>query len=237
MRVILQVLLRHKLLLCSLVLLCLVAIDSPPVSLHVLILPHHDLIRDRFPMFYERIPSSVREKVKTIYLFSPNHFFPDDVRISRSDSPVSQAKIDLDHGIQIHLPLISQYFPHAKVIPYLFTRHVTREELDHLLQELRRYQNNDSVFFIASVDFSHGLSFSQAMTQDDLTMEVIRQSNLDSVLRLQDESLDCPSCLYLAMQLSPLTTVTKEPIFHGNSAQFLSLSPNDPTTSYFVFAW
>lgn len=216
---------------------------TPPAILestrapHLLIMPHHDLIQDRFSKQYEQVPKIVRENTKTIYLFSPNHYFTEDIKIIRPDSALVESKIKKDHGVQIHLPLITHYFPNAKVIPYLFTRHVTREELDLLLKDLRRYQNDSSVFFIASVDFSHGLPISQAMTQDTLTMEMIKQHDLDSVLRLQDKSLDCPSCLYLALELFPPTEKSIIPLFHGNSAQFLQLSPDAVTTSYFVFAW
>lgn len=217
-----------------------------PVSPRALILPHHDVVIDLFPTFYTSIPENVRTAVTTLYVLSPNHYHPEDMHVIMKDFDQTletigvihdESRFPQEHGVNLHLPFIARYFPHAKVVPLLFTRYVSRQELDAVLHHLQDRESDSSVFFLASIDFSHDLTYSQSTKKDAQTLNIIRGKDPSEVLSLSDAYLDCPACLYLIQSLRNKQMASPTLVFHGNSAKYLHLSSDARTTSYFVIAW
>lgn len=225
-----------------------------------LVMPHHDLILEKFPNFYETLTKEERTKIKKIILLSPNHLQPERMQIVQRGTDVvlyDQTKIKVspllhptngvvtdnqvflkEHGVNIHLRFITKYFPEAELTTLLFTRNVTQRSLDEVVKTLNVEPNKPSTLIIASVDFSHYLSYSEAKQKDTQTLNVIYEGQAQEILQLNDDYLDCPACMYVLMSMMKSSAkTTPDLVFHGNSAQFLRLDPAAPTTSYFVLKW
>ncbi len=207
--------------------------SSPQLLPQAVILPHHDVLLDRFDDFYQNISANQGSTIKKIILLSPNHHQPDINYLVTDDTVVEG-----DHGATIHWPYIKQYFPHAEVENYLVTRNVPQDALDELTDRLNLEVQQQPTMILASVDFSHYLDVGQATSLDVTTRSMICNHQVEEALQLSDDYLDCPACVYILLQLEAIKEYSSgcpEIIFHGNSSQFNHVQ--DSTTSYFVMKW
>lgn len=226
-----------------------------PAPYRALVVPHHDVVLEKFPSFYEQVPNP--EQITRVIVLSPNHYQPGSsvVKLRKNNFVLADARLEVDgflagmigvteddavfaneHGVAIHLPFIGRYFPNAQVTPVLLTRNVSRLVLDELVAQIGSVAD-DKTLLLVSTDFSHGLSASEAELKDAETLRLLAENNAEKILELSDEYLDCPGCLYVLMKLEGAAAGNFRPIFHGNSAQYLSLENGEPTTSYYVLGW
>lgn len=238
--------------------------SQPPLT-KALVVPHHDLLLDQFPSYYATFSVHDRQTIKQIILLSPNHFEPAatviKTRVSNfelSQTQVVPVEANLlnefsqingvttddkvfikEHGVFLHLPLIAHYFPQAKIIPLLLTRKIPTAVLDQVSAKLKTALERDDTLVLVSTDFSHYLPYSQAEKNDQHTLELVKAGKSAELLQLNDDYSDCPGCLYVLMNALEKNSPIQPPqiLFHGNSAQFVHLPPDGPTTSYFVMKW
>jgi MEMO1 family protein len=214
-------------------------------QLRALVVPHHDIVLEKFPEFYGQLTKEESANFKKVILLSPNHFQPERLQIVQRGTSVTSAGVVTDeqvflkeHGVNIHLPFIKKQFPQAELTTLLFTRNVTQSSLDELIKTLNTEITETPTLVIASVDFSHYLSYQEAEQMDAQTLALIQDNRDQEVLRLSDDYLDCPACLYVVMNMMKGSAKKSlDLVFHGNSAQFLRLGTDEPTTSYFVLKW
>jgi AmmeMemoRadiSam system protein B len=223
-----------------------------------MVLPHHDLILKEFPSFYSQIRTD--RPIKTIIFLSPNHFQPETVVAKTTDAffalPNGQ-KINVventvalfpenivvadsavfvaEHGIQLHLPYIKKYFSEAEVLPLLVTRNISKNNLNEIITALRPMMTEETLLLV-STDFSHYLKTAKAEKKDAEMKSLITENNYEKILTLNDDYLDCPACIYIAMQLVE-PQHKPEILFHSNSAQYLTMTKDETVTSYFVIRW
>jgi poly-gamma-glutamate synthesis protein (capsule biosynthesis protein) len=230
-----------------------------------LIVPHHDLLLDQFPSYYATFSVRDRQTIKHIILISPNHFEPAErvvkTRLSNFElSPRQVVPIDTDflatastikgvvpddsvfkkeHGVFLHLPFIAHYFPQVTITPLLLTRKIPSAVLDQVILRLKTAVQRDDTLLLVSSDFSHYLPYSQAEKNDEHTLALLEGKKSAELLQLSDDYSDCPGCLYVLIETLEANPKTQplQILFHGNSAQFIPLSPDAPTTSYFVIKW
>lgn len=223
-----------------------------------LVLPHHDLIIDQFPLFYQQFPDAQRSTVSTVILLSPNHNHPDrtlptipDVGyqrlptidqtfLSKLDSNLllrNSEDFSNEHGVLIHQPFIQQTFPKAQIVPILLTRHISQKNIDNLNTFLTTELENPDTILLASIDFSHDLSYSEAEKRDAQTIQFIENSDSQQLLTLDDTYLDCPACVYTIIEIGKKKELEREVFFHDNSSRYLPNSEDLQTTSYFGIKW
>ncbi len=229
--------------------------------LHAIILPHHDILVDKFPLFYSYVKD--KEKVKRIVFLSPNHFEPNEntIKTKEQDYIVSQKNkvfidtefvekmkqeklADIDehvfvneHAVNLHLSSISNNFPTVKFVPILLTRNVQTSSLESLIDFLLKNTSAEDTLFIVSTDFSHNLPFEEAQKRDDETLALLYKKDFDGIRTLNDEYTDCPECLYVLFRvLDKKESVKPVMLFHGNSRDFMYIPDSAPTTSYFVIS-
>ena len=213
--------------------------NSKKPEFRAIVLPHHDLILGEFPQFYESIPR--RDEINQIILLSPNHFEPESsvVKVKGGNFTdlagvvIDEAVFHAEHGVSIHLPFINHYFKNVSVTPILFTRKIAKQTLEEIIIRILETAQANTLILV-SIDFSHGLVYAEAEKKDQEMLQLIQESQADVVLKLGDEYLDCPACLYIFLRLAQGSDVPFKQIFHGNSYAYLPLRPNDATTSYFV---
>lgn len=228
-----------------------------------LVVPHHDILADNFQSYYDVITPAKKKSVNRIIILAPNHFEPEQTVIKTANQPfeslssqsvgittaflplllkngvhIDQKVFGNEHAVFLHLPLIAKNFPNATITPLLFTRNIPRSSLDGLVDTFRNMSFLEETLVLVSSDFSHGLPYAEAEKRDQETLTAIRAGDRQTILRLNDEYLDCPSCMYVALGLPSTAKVIQPQVrFHGNSTQFLALSADTATTSYYVLNW
>lgn len=238
------------------------AVVPTETTVSVLVVPHHDLLLDQFQDFYDAVPPAERSLVTQIILLAPNHFQPESTVIKTRDAPfvvsgLGEVEINLDflpvlqetgvkinrevftneHAVFLQLPLIKKNFPDATITPLLFTRNISTPDLETVISVLRKTIDSRSTLVLVSTDFSHYLPFAQAEKNDEQTLKLIDAHDATAILRLNDDFVDCPACLYVLLGILPKDSGAPTVVFHGNSAQYLPLAAAEPTTSYFVLRW
>jgi AmmeMemoRadiSam system protein B len=100
---------------------------------------------------------------------------------------IEEAPFDPEHSIGAQMLLISKIFPGAKVTPIILRSDTTSAQASALAKELIKYLDEETVL-VASVDFSHYLSTAQAIPMDQISGEVVKKLDLNSVSLVKADS-------------------------------------------------
>ena len=232
------------------------AINSNQLSVVSGIVSHHLLAKEIIQKFFKIL--SLKGKIKTIVLLSPDHFNSkalckktsfitldpqtknfknlkvDEVLlkslIEKNDFCFSNSSIERDHGIINLLPYIKNYFPEVKILPILVPSDISRKQMDFFIKNLNS-QSFSSIFIIASVDFSHYLPRIAAQFHDKKSIRVLLNFEKENFENIE---VDCWQCLYGARLFAKLQNKEKpEIVAYKNSTDFLKNPNIDETTSYF----
>ena len=66
----------------------------------------------------------------------------------------------------------------------------------------------------------------------------MQEQDAEAVLRLSDDYIDCPACMYALFKLFNQQGASQlETLFYANSNDYLPEENIGQTTSYFVFKW
>jgi MEMO1 family protein len=141
-----------------------------------------------------------------------------------------------DQAIQTLVPFIEYYFPDAKIAPLLFSSEEGRQEALYLAGEIAASVSADT-FILASLDFSHYLSYSQAEENDAFTLAAIGNRDYSAISRMDSDFVDSPAALIALLRAVELMGASRSVVlYHGNSAEYPG-QPDMDTTSYFTMAW
>jgi len=201
--------------------------NSEVISTKAVVFPHYELLLNDFDTFYQSFSSYDLAVTQKIILLSPNHFYQGEI-------------VAADHGITTHLSFIKKYFPQAEISPILLTRYVSQFDLDKLVADIGEDFKKENSILIVSTDFSHYLDADEAAAKDQETLDLILRNQSKEILKLSDDYLDCPACLYVLLKIANSIdhTISPEILFHGNSSQFFQKGEDKSfTTSYFVIKW
>lgn len=139
----------------------------------------------------------------------------------------------MEHSIGNLMPFIKYYLPNAKVVPVVLHHDLTLEEAGRLGKELAGLVKKDAVL-VASVDFSHYLTWEEAEKRDQETLAAMKNRNLGQIFRMGNDYLDSPASLgvlFSAMEEKGIKEFTV--LDHTNSGEILHSSLAE-TTSYFT---
>lgn len=208
---------------------------SPP---SIVILPHHNIVKDIRLSFLESIAQK-RSTTQTVILLSPDHFSPTqkDIYCSRRtwnlstgilkyDAAIGQSlehfcrfderMVQNDHGIYNVLPDIREAFGKVSIVPILLGQHISLSELDPFVTAIHALCT-DNCLLIASVDFSHYLPYTLADVHDEETIYALQSLILKDPEQIE---VDSPQSLYVAINLAKLEDSNWFDVYdHTNSAR------------------
>ncbi len=222
------------------------------------IIPHHLLVSDVIADFFSRLST---QKPTTIILVGPNHYergnfealtslydWETPLGIVHADESIIGALIGSqlvvvdektlpdDHSLSAIMPFIKYYLPDAKVVPILVSRSLSKEESEILATKLSSLFNDNTVV-VASVDFSHYLSSTEARDKDEITLQILKEFDYQRLYLLDNDYLDSPASVgILLMTMQKLGSTNMEILFHTNSGEILN-NKFIPTTSYFEIVY
>lgn len=142
-----------------------------------------------------------------------------------------------EHGLQAISPFIKYFFPDAKVITLTFKVTTKKDELDQIINELKKILTPDTLV-IQSTDFSHYLTPEQAALKDIETIKVLEQAGSEKLFTLnQPDNLDSIAAQYVQLRLQTEFFSSKLSVLAHKNSQDYTKEPVASSTSYIVQAY
>lgn len=194
------------------------------------IVPHHLIAGEIIADLFSRLSL---QKPKTIILIGPNHYEVGNALVISSDKDWQTVfgRVELDrkvinslkeknlislndqvmleeHSVQGSMPYIKYFTPKTKIVPLILSNMINKEQLEVLANTLQDSVENGAIV-VAPVDFSHHLSSNEADQRDEVTLEIMKNKDIDRLLMLKSQNIDSPPSIALIMMLM-------EKIGHGD---------------------
>lgn len=81
-----------------------------------------------------------------------------------------------EHAIEVQLPLLGSLFTDFKIIPVL----IGKENPDTITKIIKRYYGDNAAGFVISSDLSHFLNYNEAKKVDNITAQMIENTDCDN---------------------------------------------------------
>lgn len=217
------------------------------------IVPHH-LLAGYLPFaFFNNLK---KQNPEIIYLIGPDHYHVGNGKILTSNLPWqtpygilsvdekiiadlqnqgvatvgSKEIFTKEQSIASLVSIIKKSLPDIKIVPIIFDYMVTTDTLDNLSQYLIKNVSEKSVV-VASVDFSHYMTWPVANFHDEFTKQVIKNLDYTRASKLEIDSWGSVYVLTKYLSAKNYSKVAYE--LSGNAAQILNTFSLKETTSYF----
>ncbi|MFH1522233.1 MAG: AmmeMemoRadiSam system protein B [Patescibacteria group bacterium] len=222
-----------------------------------IIVPHH-LVSSSYTA--ELIKMSSGRKINNVVVIGPNHqnigsdtiatvqarWEVPDGFVTANKTLVSQFMADfnifsnkelfkLEHSIGAIVPFINHYFSGAEILPIAFSSYASIQDARDVSSWLLQNLGKDSLIII-SVDFSHYLTKDEADEKDKMTKQLILDSNIEKIIRLDNDNVDSPASLTAALLFAKEKKLKTSIYKQANSFDFANEKPSE-TTSYFFIAF
>jgi AmmeMemoRadiSam system protein B len=211
---------------------------------------HHLFIRNLIAEYFTRL--SVCVHPKRIIIIGPNHHArghsaiavsalrwrtpfgfvePDTAAIREIENSglacVEEEPFANEHSIGALVPFIRRSFPEARIVPIIFKKVADRGECLRLAGVLSGLM--DSTIVLASLDFSHYRTSSEAEREDSASLSVLRSLSLK---RVDEAFVDSRPALLTLMALCRETGAEHVQVVQHTNSGILSHDTHVPCTSY-----
>lgn len=136
-----------------------------------------------------------------------------------------------EHSIGAVVPFVKAYLPKAKIIPIVFTSNAGIGDVNKISDWLNKNLDDKSLVII-STDFSHYLTKEEADKNDLITKKLIEKKDLEKIIWLNNDYVDSPASLAIALKYADLAGLNYQIIYNSNSFNE-SIIKTTQTTSYF----
>lgn len=223
------------------------------------IVPHHlaaqSFIAEMFSLLADR-----ENRPKTVVILSPNHLEVGESFVQTAnmvwetpDGPIGTDAVKSEeiavsfktsfqnesmrseHGVYNIIPFVKHFLPNANVVP-ITLRFATPTNDQNLLREIlsKWFKQDNNVVVIASIDFSHYLSFEEAQKKDDETRAAMERYDFAEIASYRSDHLDSPVGLIVLLRTMQSLDANRQTILqYDNSGKTLN-RPFTKTTSHFL---
>jgi AmmeMemoRadiSam system protein B len=198
---------------------------------------HYDKIVILFPDHFQksRRPfATTRRSFETVFgsvqtsEHDASHLLADAQSVEESDLFAK------DHGIGAVLPYVRYFFPDTPIVPIAVSIKSSRDDWERLISDLEPVITAKTLV-VQSTDFSHYLSYQEAIQRDQEVLNILAADDLDAVTKLrQPAHLDSRGSQYIQMRLQEQHFRTKPLAILNANSQAYSDRPEPQTTSYIV---
>jgi len=216
------------------------------------VVPHHLLAGYMPATFFNHLS---KQKPSLIVLIGPNHFDTGKKPIISSfrdwQTPYGTLQTDQslvkkllaedlisvdeetmkgEHSINSLTSFISKSLPNAKVVSLILKYKTPTSTLNLLVENLEKNLPDDAVV-VASVDFSHYMTWPVADFHDELSKQVIKNFDYS---RIDNLEIDSPASVYTLLKLMEYYGIQKIGYeLHDNAAQLMNDPSLEETTSHY----
>lgn len=141
-----------------------------------------------------------------------------------------------EHSVGALLPLLKHFLPEARIVPLILHHNVSLQEVDNLLQALDPYLQGKGIL-IASVDFSHYLTRSEAQAKDRETLGYMSKFDYANLFQLGNDYLDSPASLAAAFRLAEKRGLQEFTVLDNTNSGLILQNDYIETTSYFTLVF
>ncbi|MFA5827750.1 MAG: AmmeMemoRadiSam system protein B [Candidatus Shapirobacteria bacterium] len=173
----------------------------------VLLVPHNHIFQPKIMEFMDR---QYHPNIKNIIILGTNH----------ADAGPVILKSDDDYSIQNIVPVVKKMYPTANIMPYIFRPGHDLLQTLSFSEDIKKIYHPDNTVIIASVDFSHYTSLSQADVFDQETITALRNRDYNQLITWGPEHTDCPDCLIVSSNLGDSFSLTGREYLDGTSYIF-----------------
>ena len=229
----------------------------PQNNIYMVIVPHHLLASEYIA---KMLKMSSGRNINTVVIIGPNHenigtgsiasvkakwntpygFL--NVNEKLTDYFLTDFKLDstreifaCEHSIGAIAPFVKYYFPKAEILPIVFSSYADIQNAERVSSWLLEKLPKNSLVVI-SIDFSHYLTEEEADKNDKITEDLILNSDVERIMRLNNDYVDSPASLATALLFAKNKKLKTEIIDNANSCDF-SIEKSQVTTSYFAIVF
>ena len=211
---------------------------------------HHLFIRDLIARYFNELARRVHPG--TIILIGPNHhargrspiaisalrwktpfgFVDPDISRIREIAGTGLAQVEEEpfvheHSIGALVPFIRRTFPGARIVPIIYKKDAERRDCVKLAEVIAGEMEGAVV--LASLDFSHYKTSSEAEAEDKASLGVLRSLAWD---RVDEAFVDSRPALLTLMSLCRIIGAGSVEVIEHTNSGILSHDPAVPCTSY-----
>ena len=217
------------------------------------IVPHH-LLAGNFPAaFFNNLK---KQNPDVVYLIGPDHYHAGNGKVLTFNLPwqtpygilpieekivgdIQSAGVaelgtkeifSKEQSVSSLVSIIKKSLPDVKIVPIIFDYTVATETLNNFSQYLIKNVSDKSVV-VASVDFSHYMTWPVANFHDELSKQSVVNLDFERMKKLDIDSWGSLYVLSKYLSAKNYGKIAYE--LHGNSAEFLNNPLLKETTSYF----
>ena len=215
-----------------------------------IILPHHNFAKEILIDSYERLD---RENYELIVIIGPNHFHPEIKEIVTSDNEsgleiqehllkelvgkanymmINNEIVSKEHSIMLQTQYIEEFLPKAKILPIVVSPTTADENIENLADLLSEVSSN--TLFIASVDFSHDLTYTESMENNEVSIQAIKSFDYSKINSFDDQYLDSSKSITLLLKIMENLDTEKFQVLHSTHGALIADDITFKGTSYVV---
>ncbi|OPL08601.1 MAG: hypothetical protein AVO33_10270 [delta proteobacterium ML8_F1] len=142
--------------------------------------------------------------------------------------------LEKEHSVGALIPYVAYYFPQANVLPVTFSTSLSLEDTLDFAEDLLELTADGQGLLVASVDFSHGLSYEAARAMDLKTRKMIDRMEYKRLNYLGNDSLDSPETLMVFLWIMENLGAGGRLLEASNSSEVLGIR-GESTTGYMTY--
>jgi AmmeMemoRadiSam system protein B len=226
-------------------------------TIHGCIVPHHLVAKD---LIHEVLKNVQKNNYKTVVLIGPDHESTNKGKIFttlsdwqtprgilETDSKLTKEllkydfviedddKITMEHSTSSIIPFINHYLKNIKIVTLVLTKQVKLEDVEILTDELYKNINLHETLFIASVDFSHYLNLEDAQKKDLISMEAIKNKDINKLMSFTNDNLDSPISVVTLLKMMDKLGAAEGAILNHSNSELILKKKIEETTSYITY--
>lgn len=226
-------------------------------TIHGCIVPHHLVAKD---LIHEVFQNVQKNKYKTVVLIGPDHESTNKGKIFttlsnwqtprgilETDGNLTKEllkydfvtedddKITMEHSTSSIIPFINYYLNDIKIVTLVLTKQVKLEDVEILTDELYKNINLHETLFIASVDFSHYLNLEDAQKKDLISMEAIKNKDINKLMSFTNDNLDSPISVVTLLKMMDKLGAAEGAILNHSNSELILKKKIEETTSYITY--
>jgi AmmeMemoRadiSam system protein B len=226
-------------------------------TIHGCIVPHHLVAKDLIHEVFQKVQ---KNNYKTVVLIGPDHESTNKGKIFttlsdwqtprgilETDSKLTKEllkydfviedddKITMEHSTSSIIPFINHYLKNIKIVTLVLTKQVKLEDVEILTDELYKNINLHETLFIASVDFSHYLNLEDAQKKDLISMEAIKNKDINKLMSFTNDNLDSPISVVTLLKMMDKLGAAEGAILNHSNSELILKKKIEETTSYITY--
>ena len=221
------------------------------------ILPHHLLASD---MIHEVFQNVKNQQYETVVLIGPDHEsilmgkifttlkdWQTPMGVLKTDKEAvrsllkndfmmeDDAKMTREHSVSGIVPFVKYYLSDAKIVGLAMSKQTKLKDIEKLIDDLGNFVDIEKTLFIASVDFSHYLTLEQADRMDSITMDAIKNKDINKIMSFTNDNLDSPVSIVTMLGLMDKLYEADAHMLNHSNSELIVRQRMDETTSYITY--